>query len=318
MHLRQSGQAVLLSVLLLGSIMALIVVFGGKRQNDVHDIVTEMSEAQQATEALTAAARRIQRMYTAEAGCDPDVLDSRLSRLPELPASADGFGLEAGTMSYAIAQPGAGSAAERQNRCAGGVGCRQIGIPLEKRVFVVTVGEVVADDDPDPADPADCPRDATVRLSVAVNGDLFYRRVTLVNTCTIASCPTATSTYSFKGISGTITGWPSTTACGSLPARMYGSVVSGTVNIISVEDLRWARRYLDTGGGSVGDTTYANGSSSSQNIACAAAAGTQCYPIPCVPPFDLNRDKTNNEADLAILEYYLRGYIPQLPVTRLN
>lgn len=318
MHLRrQGGQAILLSVLLLGSIMALVVVLGGKRQTDLHRIVLEMNEAQQASEALVAAARIVQRMYSAESGCDPDVLDARLSRLGALPQNATSFGL--GNLSYAIAQPKGSTKEARENRCVGGSGCRQIGIPLERHVLIVTVGEIVADD-PDPSG-KDCPRDATVQLSVGISGELYYRRVSLVNICTISSCPT-TSAYSFKGVGGTITSaWPNTTACGLLPARKYGSIVSEAAkpSYISVEDLRWARRYLDTGGGGTGDTTYANGGVATQNVACVPASSSgQCYPIPCVPPFDLNRDKTNNEADLAILEYYLRGFIPRLPVMGLN
>jgi len=320
----QSGQAILIAVALLGSILALVVVWGSKRQGDVSDLVGDMEVNQSAVEALSSAARRVQRMYSLESGCDPDVLDTRLSRLQALPASAASFDMSS-TVTYATAQPGAAALEDRQNRCTTATGCRQIGIPLEKKVYVVTVGAIATEDKG--ASVGDCPRDATVRLSVAANGNLYHRRVTLVNICTLASCP-ASNANSFDGIALTVTAgaWASTTACTGAywtAARRYGSITSATTTAVSVNDLRWARRYMETGAGDTGDTTYADGNTSqpaaNQNYSCSPAqSASQCTLRYCVPPFDLNRDKTNNDADLAIFEFMLRGYLLSLPVVRLN
>jgi hypothetical protein len=111
-----------------------------------------------------------------------------------------------------------------------------------------------------------------------------------------------------------------------LPVRYYGSITAGTSSSLSTEinsdDLRWARRYIETGAGSIGETTYmvTNAAiSAGTNGSCAPGSSSgQCNTRNCVPAFDLNRDKTNNESDIAIMEFYLRGYLATLPVTMLQ
>jgi hypothetical protein len=329
------GQGVLMTVLLLGMVMAFVIMFGAKRQTDVAVLVSRLDASQTAYEVLAAATKRVQSIYANEAGCDPTSLNLRLSRLVALPVAASISTLNFGaSVAYAVAQnneTGAQlSAIERANLCTGlnspAVGCRQLAINLENLVYVVTVGNVVAGDNGGVI--TDCPRDAVFRVSVAINGSVFSQWASLINVCTLTSCGTGVDSYdkvapATAGIAVTV-GAPTTTACATLPSRSYGSLTSAATTTINVDDLRWARRYLETGGGSVGETSYMVGASAAAllvpptNGACTPAQTVQCFGRACVPAFDLNRDKTNNEADLAILELYLRGFLMSLPVSLLN
>lgn len=319
-----SGQALLMSILIIGMVMAAIILYGSRRQSDVAILVERLDTSQTAYEVLSAAAKKIQIIYSNESGCDPDVLNNRISRFTNLPTLATSLGYT--NVTYAIAQPSRTTAAEKYNFCnnASTTGCRQLGIPLENRVFVVTVGAVVSEANPGSGD---CPRDATVRLSVTIGGNLYMQRATLINLCTLASCGTGASSFSTATANVSLdTGAATTSACGFLPVRYYGSITSSppvaSNTTINVNDLRWARRYLETGGAGVGETTYMIPSASitdGSNGSCApASSASQCNSRNCVPAFDLNRDKTNNDSDLAILEYYLRGFLATLPVTYLQ
>jgi hypothetical protein len=256
-----------------------------------------------------------------ESGCDPNVLDSRLSRLKDI-QNAD---VTARGVSLAIASPTATTANERYNRCVGigasRVGCRQFMLDLDTRAYLVTAGGVATDA---PPSTAECPRDANIRLSVTISGTVYQRRVTLVNLCTTTSCGQFSGSLQLSASFNTdanVSSQPLTQACAPLGSMYWGNPVVNPVadpsNIyVNVEDLRFARRYLSTGGGDVGDTTYINASVTVGNGACAAGLGApvMCITRACIPALDLNLDRTNNEADLAILEYYLRGFIPYLPV----
>lgn len=337
--MKQRGQAILMVIMILGALMAVVVIFGAKRQSDISKLVDKLDSSQAAQEAMAAAAKKVQYVYANESGCDPDILDSRLSRLAPVPAATD-FGTG---MSYAIAQTpmddsaraaaskaavAALSSDERSNHCTAASGCRQIGVPLENRVYIVTVGAVVTPTVDGTSGTHDtCARDATVRLSLAIGGNVFFQRFTLTNICTYKSC-VANSTVgadldTFDGITAVSTGasgyFTQSLACtggsSGVPARWHGSITSSTDSQIVKDDIRWARRYLETGGGGVGETTFMYGtpSTTTSNGACAVAeSNSQCVGVPCVPAFDLNRDKTNNEVDLAILENFLRGYLPSL------
>jgi hypothetical protein len=240
-----------------------------------------------------------------------------------------------------------------------GTGCRQMAIPINGKYFVVTAGAVTADyDSITNSRIGACPRDASIILTTAAmtgamwgaagtspENALFMQRVTLTNVCTIAACDNASPNYGAGfdlpqqtgwSVSGanpvpgqiTITGTMTTTTCtgadSNLTSRNYGGgFTTSTSTLLSADDLRWARRYLETGGEGVGETNflYYNGATvggSSGNGSCSAANSvSQCLDKPCFPFFDLNRDGKNNEEDLAILENFMRGYLTSLPVNEL-
>ncbi|MGZ3711174.1 MAG: hypothetical protein ACXVBE_05430 [Bdellovibrionota bacterium] len=320
------GQGVLMTVLMLGVVMSIIIMFGAKRQTDVSILINRLDASQTAYEVLSAASKRVQTIYANEASCDPGKLNQRISRLERLPAAVASLGFGS-SVSYAVAQtitdPLATqlSALERSNRCtpnSGTTGCRQVAINLENLVYVVTVGNVVATS-VSPFPTTDCPQDVLVRLSVAINSNVFTQWVSLINVCTLTSC----AGDSFSGVTVAIPGGSATTAACApwLASRNYGNITSAAAaNAINSDDLRWGRRYLETGGADIGETTYMDVLAvvDNTNKTCTAASTTQCFGRNCVPAFDLNRDKTNNEADLAILELYLRGYLLSLPASYLN
>lgn len=322
----QRGQAILMVILILGTIMAGVVIFGSKRQSDSGKLIERLDTSQAAQEVLSAAGKRVQTIYANESSCDPDVLDRRLSNMSNLPSNAvTAFGAN---MSYAVAQPSLAGVAARAGLCSGGVpagrGCRQFGIPLEGRVYLVTAG-LVATGAPDAARAGgDCPRDASIRLSVTIGGNLFYQMFTLINICTYDSC--GTTLDDFTGVTGYSSGTftdPCTGANANILARWHGSIVSPSpsTNVVTLDDIRWARRYLETGGANIGETTFMAGMAgvASGNGACSPAnSNNQCVYRHCIPAFDLNRDRTNNEVDLAILESFLRGYLPSLSPNELD
>jgi len=358
----QRGQAMVLAVLCIGVIMAGIVMYGSSRSRDSAATATKVDDSQTGYEALAEAAKRVQSMYANEAGCIPETLDTRLSALPNLPTAATDLGIgtkgmstgNVSTIAYAIAEPTNAlgtptlAVSERQNRCGGGAGtgCRQIGVPIDTYIYIVTVGNV-AKDGTNPQG-GDCPRDASVFLSVAINGNLFTQRVTLTNLCTFAACNGASAgaakgsppgrgfddSFSPSGSQPNVTYSPitvtsptglSAAACtgtyANILSRNYGAgftEVSGTS--LSYDDLRWARRYLETGGERNGETNflYANPAVTTGNGACDPAfSASQCKYKFCFPMFDLNRDGRNNEEDMTILENFLRGYLTTLPVNEL-
>lgn len=342
----ERGQGLLLAIMCLGMIMAGVVLFGATKGRHLAQGVQKLDTGQAAYEALAAAGKRVQTIYANESGCDPETLDARLSRLDPLPVSAStlGTGLVTGSGTkssyYVIAQPRATTQEQRENRCSGGTGCRQIAVQVENSYYIVTVGAVSSDPD---TRTGDCARDASVRLSVAVNGNVFFQRFTLTNLCTLASCNCTTlacaaADAGFTSKSLTVSSGITTTACtggnSNIPARRYGSLVSATNTLVTTNDLRWARTYLETGGGAVGDTNFIYsttpvvpvtvGAVTVRNGACFpansldAGGAQQCLYSPCFPALDLNRDGNNNESDLAIMENYLRGYITSLPVNELD
>ena len=333
----QRGQAIIIVVLVLGVILAAIIFFGGSRVKDTADVSSHMLAQQQALEALAAAAKRVQVIYANEAACDPVSLNARLSNLPNLPATASSLGLNYGGQSvdYVIAYPGQ-SGSTRYNICStSGTGCRQMAIPVDRKVFVVTVGAVSSDS---VAVTGDCPRDVSVNLSTTVSagttgassGDrraVYTQRVTLTNLCTLKACGGG---WGFD-TPGTITlsGAKSTTACSApyahVRATKYGGgITSSATNQMAIDDIRWARRFLETGGEGVGDASFFYGLivTGNENGACLVSpsdySGGQCVSKPCFPNFDLNRDGKNNDEDLGILENFMRGYITTLPVNELN
>ncbi len=311
----QFGQGTILYVLIIGLVLAMLVYFGIGKLAYFHKETARLSNTQIAQSVLSSTALKVQQIYANESSCDPKVLDSRLSRLPNVTA-ADAT---ARGVALAIANPAGGSSNERNNLCSGGSeGCRQFLMDLESLGYLVTVGQVGASDDGGVT--TECPRDATVRLSVTIAGTVYYRRVTLINTCTYTSC--GSFGESFDGVTANA-GDDNlhATPCDIIPERPFGSIVQADAETkVTVDDLRWARRYLSTGGGDVGDTTYMNTGgtdlTAGTNGSCTKDTLTPvlCRSRNCIPAFDLNLDRANSEADLSILEYYLRGYIPVLPV----
>ncbi len=328
----------------IGVVMAGVVIFGHDRVARVSEQIDKFDASQAAFESLNAAAKRVQYIYSSESGCDPRTLNQRLSAMSALPVNAADMGstvVSAGSSlaSYAVAQPTLTNAATRVNRCETATGCRQIAVPIDATYYIVTVGAVSRD----PVKAAtgrtttDCPRDASVKLSVAVDGVAYTQRFTLTNLCTLASCncitgDCTTAEAGFSNMSLTVTTNMVTTTCTGVAAnilsRRYGSIVSAGNNVITTNDLRWGRTYLETGGGGTGDTTFINatgiatytsGAFTISNGACSPTLSAgQCTSQPCFPAFDLNRDGNNNEADIAILEHYLRGYLTSLPVNELQ
>jgi len=301
---KQNGQAALLIVLVLGVILAGLIFFGWSKEAEMSRALSRVDAAQIANEALTAAAKKVQQIYVNDGGCDPDRLETALKNMAALPSS---YG---GSVVYAIASPDASSTADRENRCTGGTGCRQLAVEQNGRAYIVNVGRVAADA---AVGSGDCPRDATVRLRTTIRQSIFSRRVTLINLCSYTSCAGPSFSDASSNISANST---TSTACNFVPSRQYGDIV-GTTSVINEDDLRWARRYLDSGGADVGYTNYMEVSSTitSGNGSCtAAASSSQCIQKNCIPAFDLDLSRGNNEADLAIMEYYLRGYLTSLPV----
>jgi hypothetical protein len=322
-------------VLCLGVIMAGIVFFGHDRQGQTAKAAGRVEQGQSAYEALALAAKRVQSMYANEAGCNPESLDTRLSNLPNLPASPTSSTYLSNNnvaLTYIIANPAA-SSPDKENRCTGasGIGCRQMAIPIDTAVFIVTAGLVGRDGSNSRGSGFDCPRDATVFLSTVANSTVYVQRVSLTNICTLQSC--AGSGFDTTGnITLSNTTNATTSACtGSyvgITARHYGAgfTEAGTTTL-SLDDLRWARRYLETGGENGGETAYLyytgslptdSSTGRISNGACPVSgtdtSGGQCIDKACFPFFDLNRDGKNNEEDLAILENFMRGYLTTLPV----
>lgn len=305
----QGGQGGLMFVLITGVILAVIVMFGWSKQQVVASVADRVENAMIAQEVTSAAAQRVQKMYAEEAGCDPDVLDRRLSNLPELGASPP-----AGLF-YAIAATRKAPAlpvSERYGLCSGGTGCRQIPADVEGRRYIATIGKVSALAAPVAPVGPNCPRDATVKIRTTIENAVYFRRITLINTCSFKSCSGGPTYASFDAVTSDVTANTlNTTACASIAARRFGALTQAAHTQVDVNDLRFARRYLSTGAGDSGDTTFLLGA---VNTAPCAAGTGGCLNKSCIPGLDLNRDGANNEADLAILEYYLRGFIPQLPV----
>lgn len=330
----QVGQGLLMAVLLIGALMATFVFFGAKRGEDTAILVQKLDSSQSAYEALASAAKRIQYMYAVDSGCDPGVLDSRLSAMANLPdlsavGGSDDLGVQVGgKATYVVAVPGGSSVAVRHNRCTSATGCRQLAVPIDNMFFIVTAGQLIKDTAPG-GRTIDCPRDASIRLSTVVGGNAFFQKFSFTNICSLASCTCVDSStcaaYDKGFLAQSITNNNSsrvTTACGYLNARRYGSMVNTTSSLVTHDDLRWARRYLETGAGALGETNflYVNAAlPAGVNGACTVAgSGGQCKANDCVPAFDLNRDGSNNDADLAILENYLRGYVLSIPVNELQ
>ncbi|HEY8280684.1 MAG TPA: hypothetical protein VIH99_13730 [Bdellovibrionota bacterium] len=327
MHLRkQNGQAMMIAILCLGTIMAGVVMFGSRRQENMSKEIGRNDTTQAAYEALASVARRVQFMYSNESACDPETLDNRLSEIQDLPTNVTG--LFSG-MEYAVAQPNVASTTARKNLCSSGSnkGCRQIAVPLDGKVYVVTVGAVSRDDKPG-GRVADCPRDASVRLSTTVNKNVYVQNITLTNLCTLKSCTGTGFDSNSLSTGWTLTGTMQTASCtgsnSTVVARNYGGgfTSSSSTTSMKMDDLRWARRYLETGGGDSGEVTYALGGDVSGNAtvrACTVANSvSQCKFRDCYPALDLNRDGMNNDTDLAILENFMRGYLSALPVNALS
>lgn len=335
MKIDSRGQAILILILVLGMIISFVVIFGAKRQEDLSVLLDKLENGQVAQEIMAGAAKRVQVIYSAESGCDPDVLDQRLSRLSSVDSLATSYG--AG-FSFAVAQPTVTADLNaRANRCTSPSGCRQLAVPLENRVYIATIGRVATEEKETTATCADgtprpqqCPRDATVRISTAIEGTVYFQRFSLINICTYTSCGCveSTNTDNFTGFLAEATGsfvtqtLPCTGLNSNVPARFHGSIVSSTPSDINADDIRWGRRFLETGGSTVGETTYMYVTSpilsTDGNGTCAPlnSAG-QCIKN-CIPAFDLNRDRVNNEVDLAILESFMRGLIPSLSPNRLD
>jgi len=228
-------------------------------------------------------------------------------------------------MSYAVAQPkmlGAGNLPAAANRCtpANGKGCRQFGVPLENRIYIATAGAVVMK--AGQGGGLDCPRDATVRISMAAGGNVYYQRFSLINICTFDSCASDDDFTGLPAVAVSGEGATYADACGSLPQRWHGSMTSVPPDEanITVDDLRWARRYIETGAAHIGETNflYHTGVPTGNGTCTRAASSNQCANRNCVPAFDLNRDRTNNEIDLAILEAFLRGFVPVLSPSKID
>ena len=347
MRVNAKGQMILTFLLVLGVSLAGLIMVSFDRQRNLNNKMSQLDASQAAQEVLGSAAKKVQQIYSGEAGCDPTQLDSLLNGLSSIAANATFQTAGGSTIAngLVIAEPKiASGSASRYNLCTGtgtpAVGCRQVAIPLDNLIYVVTFGYIAAD--PLSGSYLSCPRDATIRMSVTILGSVFRRRATLINTCTTMSSVCAT--VSPVTMAQALLDWtpiatfhtptpapivydatvlPKTTACASSSFNQqyhYGSFFDNAT--ISADDVRWARRYLETGRGNTGDTSYANFSvaPSSDNGACpyGTLAASQCAGVPCIPHFDLNLDRVNNEADLAILEYYFRGFLPVLPVTFLR
>lgn len=318
----QRGQAVIVVILIIGVLLAGLVFYGWAREELANSNNARVEAAQIANEALISASKKVQQMYMNDAACDPDRLNIVLKKMPNLPATYGGSVRYAGA--YPSRNPVTGAAitntsAEKANLCTTATGCRQIAVEQDNRAYVITVGKVSALNKT--AGWVDCPRDVTVRLRVSISGYSFYRRVTLLNLCSYNSCSGPDYSSASSSIAANTT---ATSLCGAvpIPSRKYGDIV-GTGSVINIDDLRWARRYLDSGGGDVGITSYmevggatipagTNGSCA-PGVAAALSNG-QCLGRNCIPPFDLDRSGGNNEGDLVILEYYLRGFLSSLPV----
>lgn len=308
----QRGQSTLGLVMVIGSILALIISYAWQRNATLQAYVNASDAALVANDILTTAGKKLQQLYQNEAGCDPDVLEVRVNTLPPPGATYNSY-------EYVVADPGVGASPpltndQRRQRCSSATGCRQIPVDQGGKAYLVTVGRFAKFPNPLGVTRV-CTRDVTVRLKTAIRGHAFSRAVTLVNVCSYTSC----NGPSFTGISGDVSATPqSTTACGQLAARKYGDMIgqpssaASEDNVVNEHELRWARRYLETGGFDAGQTTYLAGTITAGNGSCAAGAGG-CIGRACVPFFDLNRDGTNNDQDMAILEYYLRGFIPRMP-----
>ena len=327
--LQQKGQAVVVTVLLLGAILASITILAAKRNANISKITAKAEAAQLAQEVLSSAAKILQRRYAQDAGCDPATFRTGIAAGSNLPTNPDDLGLGPTGMDYVLAQASGATSADRQNRCTSATGCRQLAFALRNRVYIVTIGAVLSDS-PSRAIGTACPRDVTVRLSVVIASKLFHRKVTLLNICTTDDCGTNTADNSkFIGMGVSVTGgtnvtFLSTQACpanagNSIASRYYGSITNSTNGIISIDDYRWAKRYLETGGGETGETTFMQATIAWGNGSCVStSSNNQCVGRNCIPAFDLNYDQNNSEADLAILEYFLRGYLMSLPVNQLN
>lgn len=308
MQIKNSGQASIGITLIVGIVLALILYYGYSRNAVMQGMVTAQDAKLIANDTLAAAARKMQQLYAIDSGCDPDVFEARVNSLPAAPGGGyNGF-------SYVVADIRSGlTADQRVNRCATATGCRQIPVDQNNRALIVTVGLISSLDRPGGMPAGErCSRDTTIKLKVAIRGQAFSRRYTLINTCSFTSCAGG----SFAGATGNQATGINTTACGVLTARPYGDIV-GTAGapdgVVDEHELRWARKYLESGGFDAGGTTYIGATVAAGNGSCSAGTGG-CVARSCVTYFDLNRDGTNNESDLAILEYYLRGYIPELPI----
>lgn len=305
------GQTTIAMVLIFGTFLAFIVLYGWQRNQQLQGFVNTQDSRLVANDVLSAAARKMQQIYSSEASCDPDIFEARVAALPTAP----GGGYNG--LSYVIADTSTGlTADQRVNRCAAASGCRQIPVDQNGRAYLVTVGLVSSLSRPAPLTANErCSRDATIKLKTTIRQQAFSRQYTLINTCSYTSCTGG----NFSGVTGNQSAAPAganTTACGLLGARPYGDIVGtdgAPDGVVNEHELRWARRYLETGAYDIGTTTFLAATLTTTNGSCAAGTGG-CLGKNCIPYFDLNKDGANNEADLAILEYYLRGYIPELPV----
>jgi hypothetical protein len=319
----------ILAILCLGTIMAGVVMFGSKRQGDVVKVTKKRETAQAAYEALAQAVKRVQTMYASESACDPETLTKRLNNLPPLPADPADLGISYGgnDLSYAVAQPSRASP-EKENRCTAATGCRQIAVPIDTTVYIVTVNGMTATAD---ARSGDCPRDVTtIEVSVSENRNIFFQRASLTNICSYSACDGAANggtgtgrgfdTQGLLTLTGSMSSKACTTSYTAVRASKYGGgITEATTNQLGLDDLRWARRYLETGGDAIGETNFFYGltPAAGENGSCPEASSNGQCSKNCFPNFDLNRDGKNNEADLAIMENFLRGYLTTLPVNEL-
>lgn len=317
----QSGQAVLITMGLIGVVLATIVLFGQVKSAQVQKQVNRIENDLIANDLFLIAAKKVQQIYMNEAGCDPDRLNTIINNWSVLP-SQYATGLD-----WAIADASESTTARKQGLCSGGTGCRQMGFELGGRGYIITVAQIDFGSDASTTGgvfdtSGTCSRDTSVNLVIKIEGTVYNRFVTLINLCSLKSC----TGPSFEGATATASAALTTTACTNsngtqIGSRKYGVLLDSTNTNITSDDIRWARRYLATGGADQGVTEflYTTASPTSGNATCdVSGSASQCKTRSCVPGFDLDMDKSNTDADLAILELYVRGYINVLPITAVR
>jgi len=316
---KQDGQAVIIVISAIGVIMAALVFFGFEKSGQFQKQVSRLENNLMVADIFGDAIKKIQGLYSNEAGCDPSRLNTIIANWPVLP-SAYATGI-----AWILANPAESTVARRQGLCSGGIGCRQLGVTMGGRGYIVNVGQIDFGADASTTggsiDTAGaCSRDTSLNLRMTIMGTSFSQHFTLINTCSTKSC----TGPSFDSADANVaTATKSTVACTAangtaIPSRKYGDYILDSVgNFVTADELRWARRFLSTGGTNQGITEflYTTSEPTSGNATCDVSLSSgQCIGGKCVPALDLNMDGTNNETDIGILELFLRGFINKLPV----
>jgi hypothetical protein len=305
----EKGASQLLAVMTMGSVM-LTIAFGIlEKVRLISANQVRRSKISEMRTALDSAVKIASQIYHAEAGCDPMVLNDKLSQIAT-----------SGSLLNLTSNLGVVDTTNPCDQLAGPPTCRQIDIRVNSDVFRVGFGAVVSPPfrGGSPLLPGSAglrpgaergySHDVQIEVFTSDGVNRIVQNATLINTCTILCSYTGASQSQgiclnrwdashslhrvpFAAVDGLFAGTQLPRVQVGAETHFFGSLKGGaffvpTAQTAEVQDLIYLKNYLrsgETDGGFV-----------------PAAA-------------DMNLDGKVDELDLGLLEKFLRGYLSALP-----